>query len=166
MPAQPDNAARFAQIQAILTGSPEERDKARWNALVVDVVRHLDHLVPATRPFPALLDGVTLEELKAAVRGESPDPVLLGAYAQWRADVVHLEVTNAKRLRTLASALEFLSELKQRGRDEEQIDRFALRLRSHLATHWNLAPPDDSPRTWSDLHARRLDLLPASWRAL
>lgn len=168
MPAQLDSAARFLQITQILTGSPEERDRARWQALVVDVVRNLEHLVPLHRPYPALLDGVTLDELKAAVRGEQPDAVLLGAYAQWRADVVHLELHNAKRLRTLGTALEFLAQLKQRGRADEAIDRFTLRIRSHLATHWNLAPPEphESARTWSDLHARRPDLLPASWRSL
>jgi hypothetical protein len=168
MPAQPSNAERFATISLILTGSPEERDKARWQALVLDVLRTLEHLRPYDRPFPALLDGVTLDELRRVLRSETPDPVLLGAFAQWRADVVQLEVANAKRLRTLATALEFIAELKARGRTDEALDRHALRIRTHLATVWNLeAPgPKDSPRLWSLRHARRMDLLPEGWREI
>lgn len=168
MPAQPNNADRFAQITQILTGTPEERDKARWQALVLDVVRTLEHLTPYSRPYPALLDGVTAEELRRVLHSEEPDPVLLGAFVQWRADVVWLEVQNAKRLRTLATALEFISELKARGRTEEALERHALRIRTHLVTVWGLEPPGPgvSARSWSDKHARRMDLLPESWRAI
>lgn len=171
MPAQPSplsSADRFAAIAAILSGSPEERDRARWQTLVLDVVQHLGEIVPMRRQYPALLDGVSLEQLRSLVRSADPDPVLLGAFVQWRADVVFLEVTNGKRLRTLATALEYIRELQSRGRTDAPLARHAEAIKQHLAFVWHLPPPtaQDSARTWADRHCRRTDLLPDSWRTL
>jgi hypothetical protein len=157
-----------ARIGQLFTGDPEVRDRARWQVYVVEIVRRLERYVPTSRPFPAVLDGVTLEQIQAA-QAEDGDRTILAAFAAWRADVRHMEVTNEKRLLGLANALGWTRELRERGIVERELaDRYEQRLCTHLTDVWKLEPPslEDSPRAWAAEHSRRYDLLPSSWRIL
>lgn len=157
-----------ARIGELFAGEPEARDRARWQVYVVEVVRRLERYVPTSHPFPAILDGVTLEQIHAA-QAEDGDRTILAAFAAWRADVRHLEVTNEKRLLQLANALGWTRELRERGIvDRELADRYEMRLCRHLTDVWKLEPPglEQRPRMWAAEHSRRYDLLPPTWRSL
>lgn len=157
-----------AKIGAMLSGDPEARARARWHYLVLEVTKRLERFVPAHHPFPAVLDGVTLEQIVEA-SGEGGDRTILAAFAAWRADVRHLEVTNEKRLRALAGALETLADLRARGwGDPEEVARQEQRIRAHLTDVWRRDPPapGERPRTWAAKHAVDHSLLPPSWRNL
>lgn len=157
-----------AKISALLSGDPEARARARWQYLVLEVTKRLERFVPSRHPFPAVLDGVSLEQIAEASE-EGGDRTILAAFAAWRADVRHLEVTNEKRLRALAGALETIADLRARGwGDPEDLARQEQRIRTHLIDVWRHEPPEpgEKPRTWAAKHAIDHELLPPAWRNL
>src|SRR3982750_2106924 len=97
---QAESLAASTAILAMLRGDPEERKRAQWAALRA-VMSDLSRLVPRTLPSPAVLSGVTLEQLEAALRlmrdGEERS-TLAEAFDAFRRAVAQLEVDNALRL--------------------------------------------------------------------
>ena len=171
MPSQPPAATDqrtidWAAINAVVSGDPS----ARYQLFVVEVVKYLSLYVPATLQFPAVLDGIALEQIQAAARAEEPgdeQKLWLAAFRQYRLEVVRGEQRNEKRLFALGEALSHIRRVAPGPRMAEAQQHRSL-LERFLRERWSLMPPapQDLPRVWAAQHAKRHDLLPRAWREL
>ena len=156
----------WSELNAVMSGD----ETARYRVYVVEVVKYLGLYRPLSPEFPAVLDGVQLESIKAASRTETPTDegkLHLAAFGQWRTDVLRAEVTMEKRLRALAGALEQIRKAPPATNWAEAQQNKNI-IERHLRQVWKLEPPavGQDIRAWAQTHARRPDLLPKSWREL
>lgn len=164
--AGPSTAGWEAIINRVVAGDPE----ARYQLYVRDVVKQLSWYRPAQLEFPAVLAGVTVEQLKAAAALEdaiSDDGKLtLAAFCQFRRDVIAGEVRTEKQLLALGWALE---EIRRGGRAQDpQVKADYWQVVRHLKARFQLEPPTPAEpvRIWARQKARRYDLLPGAYREL
>lgn len=169
-PAAVTSAARASAIVALLKGTAEAKETAEWDALR-DVVQSLDTVRPRSLAFPAMLQGVSVSQLREALVLEAEErPPYAHIFSAFRAEVWRLEARNASRLGVLVGALRRIAHLRERGFDAATLHGFEQALRGHLKRAWSLELPklesETEWREWPLAATRRYDLLPRAWREL
>ncbi len=157
---QAEHVAAIANVLAMLRGEPD----ASWSSLL-SVMDKLERMRPRTLTFPAVLQGITTEDLRAAPAGSA----VIEAFGAWRGVVTRLEGHNASTLLTLLSALRRVTQLRDAGADPGTLARYESAITAHLRRTWSvrqLPGPQADLRVEASRLTRRMDLLPMPWRLL